>query len=463
VRRGWWLAALAAVGGCAGVGRAIEETIWKLTLLAGGLVAFYALLFTAICVVLLRKKKRTKVPLVLMSIAAIPVLGLGFWGGGYSLLEDLPLDRVAWVLFATSAALGVPLVLAGRLASEGRAPLVVTAVVAGVYWVMVLALVSFRQPGPRVPEGAIVEVALGPSCGCFRFAGGEVLCEGDWRLHGRHGRHSRPVRAPGADAVFVGADEACLLDGGDLWCWSDDDLPAHVDGDVRRAVHWRGARIVQQTDGRWRASTEGLPRRDGEPAASGVEVEDVVALLGEASAYDVSSAALCALSDELTCVGDVGFVPSLRGSVVAAGDDRACVLADDRLRCEEAPRRSSRGPFEVPIASPVEVDLGDRFGCARTRGGEVRCFGDPHFGHLGVPDTEPARWEDSVRTLEGASSLRVADDYACALVDGDAWCWGGVPFELDEDATRRDRRTHLGTALFGQHVFHERPARVVFD
>ncbi len=93
------------------------------------------------------------------------------------------------------------------------------------------------------------------------------------------------------------------------------------------------------------------------------------------------------------------------------------------------------GPSAAPNASAapraespddvVEVGVGPRHSCLRTRAGSVECWGWNDYGQLGdgslVPHFRPA----PVRDLTDAVDIAVFVDGTCAARrDGSVWCWG---------------------------------------
>jgi alpha-tubulin suppressor-like RCC1 family protein len=91
--------------------------------------------------------------------------------------------------------------------------------------------------------------------------------------------------------------------------------------------------------------------------------------------------------------------------------------------------------------SPGRVVLGELnrgVACFLIENGEVYCFGPNSQGQLGQPNLDPAGSYEPVRVaLPGpATKVEAGNDRACALVNGEVWCWGdnggqitGVPWE----------------------------------
>jgi alpha-tubulin suppressor-like RCC1 family protein len=80
------------------------------------------------------------------------------------------------------------------------------------------------------------------------------------------------------------------------------------------------------------------------------------------------------------------------------------------------------------LADAVELGIDQQFSCARVSGGEVRCWGRNDYGQLGdgtltVHEHAVQVWAGT-QALTGATSLSVGGDHACAIVNGQPWCWG---------------------------------------
>ena len=82
------------------------------------------------------------------------------------------------------------------------------------------------------------------------------------------------------------------------------------------------------------------------------------------------------------------------------------------------------------IINPVEVAAGGFTGCARTRNGDVVCFGRSLYGMLGRGPTDAYDSDDPALVLlptktAAATQIAMALNHVCALLnDGTVWCWG---------------------------------------
>jgi alpha-tubulin suppressor-like RCC1 family protein len=94
-------------------------------------------------------------------------------------------------------------------------------------------------------------------------------------------------------------------------------------------------------------------------------------------------------------------------------------------------------PVAVPVPAlglpPVAAaSCGDAYTCALTTDGSVYCWGHQQWGELGIglPDSgiEPQTVTMPTQVaLPGPASILAAGPIAaCAVVGGEAWCWGGT-------------------------------------
>ena len=146
--------------------------------------------------------------------------------------------------------------------------------------------------------------------------------------------------------------------------------------------------------------------------------------------------------------GAFGDVP-VGGAVVkiTSGDRHTCALLDTgAVRCwgyngygqlgyghkqhigdNETP--ASQGDIDVG-GTVVDIGAGTYHTCALLDTGDVRCWGYNHFGYLGynhntqIGDDELPTADGPVQLIGDAEQLSVGRYHTCALVDGDAQCWG---------------------------------------
>ena len=78
-----------------------------------------------------------------------------------------------------------------------------------------------------------------------------------------------------------------------------------------------------------------------------------------------------------------------------------------------------------PAGPPVKVDCGDFTTCAIATGGSVRCWGNDKAGELGGGGGADRGKSVIVHGVEGATSIALASQFACALgSDKKVKCWG---------------------------------------
>ena len=259
-------------------------------------------------------------------------------------------------------------------------------------------------PRPQLLDSVrdVAQIALGPTHGCARFTSGAVSCWGknDWGQTG--GRELRwdegpapPARVAGLDdarALALGRTESCALDArGKVRCW--------------------GA-PTQSWDGIVDDPTQGYP----------IHAAPVTLALPRATAIAHGLRHGCALLED--------------GTVWCWGRNDYGQLGDGHV---SAPRER---PAPVSgLAGVVEIALGSFFGCARTRGGEIWCWGDNFEGQLGDGTRTDRTLPVAVAQGGGALALALGHTHACALMAGGlVRCWGSnLHRELGQGAPQEAR------------------------
>jgi len=263
---------------------------------------------------------------------------------------------------------------------------------------------------------------------------------------------------------FTGATELC--DG------VDDDCDEVVDEDVslpplsRAQVECRGSEGVVITacdrDSAGRPSYEDCNSEllDG--------CETPVTTLRDCRACGRSCHFACGSADcnEITSLaaGNVNSCAITReGSAACWGDNGSGQIGDDTTPRAEVARR-------VAVLSAVRaIAVGDRHACA-SEGSEraLYCWGDNSQSQLGVfngPEASPVPIRVEGRTtalLSGVDALAAGAVHTCAVIAGEALCWGqGQDGRLGDDATAEHelhRPSYVVRAASGQPV---RDARTV--
>ena len=122
-------------------------------------------------------------------------------------------------------------------------------------------------------------------------------------------------------------------------------------------------------------------------------------------------------------------------SALAVGFTHACVLRDREAHCWGDDRFGQLGRGRVsalPLAPGPSIAMGPLIAiaaggsstCAIDDQGAVFCFGLARHGQLGDGTLEDHASPTRVLSLPPASAIGVGSDHACAIADGDVYCWG---------------------------------------
>lgn len=277
--------------------------------------------------------------------------------------------------------------------------------------------------------------------------------------------------APWSPTVAAAGSHSCSVSAGSVDCWGSNDsgqlgdgttidrgVPARVAGiadasavalggrhtcavlDDRRATCWGYNAAGQLGDDSLQSST--IPRD--------VALPDPVAAI---AAGDFHTCALTVAGD-VWCWGDNSFgqlgrsgsepdaapapVPRL-GPMLAlsAAGDTTCALSesgsvwcwgyngDGQLGGDTSADRSEPAPIVGPEHA-TGLSVGYRHVCATTVSGEAWCWGANDRGQLGNSTIGPTSSPVQVLGFPGPVAALAAGsgEHTCALVLGDAWCWG---------------------------------------
>lgn len=294
---------------------------------------------------------------------------------------------------------------------------------------------------PFVPgSSAVVELAAGGMHTCARLASGAVTCWGQ-PIHGQFGQRllekSPPVMMPGVDDAVrlkAGMYSTCVQHkGGALSCFGmlgpKLEKQPSLQGDITTfdLSNWDGLCVVKPT-GKVHCLAGVDANTDSDGAISGI---------ADATDVAVGRYHVCALrrSGEVACWGLAGFFQ----------------LAGKRKPSRVLEPRAVEG-----LTAVVELVAGDNLTCARKRGGELVCWGDPDFGQLGAKDHrkkikgpngyDQTQHPDSVAPtpvlgLGPADQVDIGEHFACATGAGEVRCWGSNSWG------------RLGRGRFGQETF----------
>lgn len=296
---------------------------------------------------------------------------------------------------------------------------------------------TFAQRATTRPSGWRMQtaIAVGVHMACAIEMTGRVNCWGAFTSRETGDRTERRYLAPtpvpeitDAVEVSVGSSHACARTvDGRVRCWGentygqlgdgttrDADIPvavAGLDGVEQLALgSWFScARLRDRTVRCWGRRIVAAGHPDGGTAALRAEP-----IAGLAQIVDLD-----ARGDRVCVADEVGGV--------------LCVNADRGVTSGENVFRSVGG-----IAAAVDVEVGERFACARTRDGYVLCWGADDHGQLGGEPGDAATDEPRrMLAITDATAIALGDDHACATQrDGRFVCWGGGVGGSNVDTSR---------------------------
>lgn len=295
-----------------------------------------------------------------------------------------------------------------------------------------------------------VEVAAGFTTSCVRTKGGEVACLGSGYAPMSDAPSVPFLREPArvvsavawARGVAVGGERAAVVTAsGEVWFFetpSERPIPkSGMDDAAQVAVGWENV-CARGVAGNVRCFG---PNWGGENGNGGdgedLDWVDVVsAVVPDAAVLDGAYHG---------CGGAVPAVAKacesrLEGAVDLAMSGRmgCAALASGQVACwgvgpDEGPLNLgklgfSRTPLVMPgIADAVEVTVGHVFACARTRGGDVLCWGQNARGELGREGAGSGT-PKKVEGLGHVVEVDAGDGFACARDEaGAVRCWGDRP------------------------------------
>jgi len=101
-----------------------------------------------------------------------------------------------------------------------------------------------------------------------------------------------------------------------------------------------------------------------------------------------------------------------------------------------------------PAGPPVRVDCGDFTTCAIATGGAVHCWGHDKAGELGDGGGADKVKAVAVRGIEGATSIAMASQFACALLaDKTVRCWGSGRIANDGKVLVKSKPVAVASAV----------------
>jgi cysteine-rich repeat protein len=298
--------------------------------------------------------------------------------------------------------------------------------------------------------------------------------------------------------IEAGENGMCLItDAGVRFCWSEatgrlgiaDDIqstfepvtfpspPVSIDWDIEGT---QAAACAALTDGSVACWGNGQTISTGSTATvRGLLIDTNSMYLEPTVVGGFTTAREVAMGDELACVrtdtdvqcwGDnpdgqlgngttgvgsqVPVVVSALGAVdeIGVGEFQACARTGGVIDCwgEGTSGQLGNGGTvdqDVPtrvsgITDAVQFDLGEEYGCARTASNQVFCWGDGDNGQQGDGANADNLTPAAVEGLPAGGTIEdiaCSDQTACALVDGEVWCWGDDAFgNLGQGTTGTD-------------------------
>jgi alpha-tubulin suppressor-like RCC1 family protein len=303
----------------------------------------------------------------------------------------------------------------------------------------------------------VVEVAAGAYFTCAIIEGGTVRCWGQGSgsrigLGSNHGIPTVLQGLPAASAVEAGPENACVVaTDGRVWCWGSSGRGSNaqpygatpvqvevIDSAVSVSAGFRGGCAVRRGGSLYCWSDDNYPNR-APVVVQGVPSATAVGLSGD---YFEGTCALVTGGSvwcwtRRTAPAEIGQLSG--ATVMSAGSRHFCVVRSDRSvwcwggnTAGELGNGTMTSSYDVPvkvvgISDAISVSAGDRFTCALSADGSVRCWGRNEVEQLGMGNgnTNPSSVPVPVSGVAGAKSISSGDGHTCAVVGGGKLiCWG---------------------------------------
>jgi alpha-tubulin suppressor-like RCC1 family protein len=319
--------------------------------------------------------------------------------------------------------------------------------------------VDRRTPVPVAGLAGATDVAAGDAFSCAVLADGSARCWGD-DTYGQLGDATPPaagarppatVALTGLRALSAHWQHACALrDDETVWCWGSNSFGQLGDGssDDRsapvRAQSLASATRVATGLGHTCAATraDGLYcwgyNKDGQLGS-----DDPTSATKPTPVTSVPDAIAVAAGAQHTCAVRRG------GATMCWGNNNGGQLGEGTTTALPEPVQVS-GPDSGAGAAVV---AGTLFSCAETRDGAVFCWGDNHYGQLGI-GTEVVRPRAApVPGLTAATDVAAGEGHSCAIgvADGvpegttSVVCWGANQNGQLGDNDTADRASAVAT------------------
>lgn len=282
-----------------------------------------------------------------------------------------------------------------------------------------------HENDPSAPTTVFTDIDMSATSGCALYADGTSICWGQVMDHQAEYDRAKIVREPevqpdfgGVHRLAVGTSGWCAITReGQPRCWSGS-LPELRDvAQLAFGSEHACARLYEGGLWCWPAND---PHRA--QAAEG---------LGMVVDVDTKFAHACAVTENgaLYCWGD-----NSEGQLGVAATPNCAPFCPSCAQCpaeQMQPRRVPRLP------AVVQVGTGGSHTCARTRAGEVLCWGGNPYGSLGDGTTESRHEPRRVPGLSNVAELAVGAYHNCARqTDGSVWCWGWIDRDEPRERTR---------------------------
>jgi len=246
----------------------------------------------------------------------------------------------------------------------------------------------------------------------------------------------------GADAISAGGSSSCVLKGGGVWCWADNEFGqlgngTYIESHVPMVVSGLTSGVTALSAG----GQHTCAIKDGGAWCWGLN--DYGALGNNSTAGRVLPVSVFGLSNGVTAI--------------SAGLDHTCAIKDGGAWCwgrNEFGRLGNNSTTEshVPIAvsgltsGVTAISAGDLNTCAVKDGG-AWCWGLNTLGQTGDNSTVDRHVPVAVSGLtSGVSAVSVGRAHACGLKDGGAWCWGWNGAGQLGDATTTDSQVPVAVS-----------------
>jgi len=277
---------------------------------------------------------------------------------------------------------------------------------------------------------ASAELTVGQYHACARYQG-SLYCWG-YKGHGQLGngddardRAPHAVGLPGTTAIATGEAHSCAVVGGSIQCWGENGLGQLGVGSTQSAL---GPVSVAGTSGT-ATSPYAIAAGDYHTCAviyGGVfcwGLNDFGQLGAGSSAYqeNAPTVAILAFSGATAVTtGRYHTCAIINGGVRCWGDNEwnQLGLGTGAESKYDTPQAVSSLPANV-----TSIAAGETFTCAIANGG-VQCWGENNYGQLGNASTIDQNSPVSVDTLYNVTAIAAGAGHVCAVVDGGVECWG---------------------------------------